>query len=95
VAAYNFAAGISDEHGNPPPKPFELSLIGYIDRFGAKAATGRDTLRVGEMSRMITCENIVNAYLSRKASDDWAKWATENPASAALLRDIEGLLDAD
>jgi len=95
VAAYEYAAGVLDDDGNPPPKPFELTLLGYIDRFGVTAATGRETLQVGEMRRMILCENIHNAYLSRKASDDWAKWATDNPFYAVLLREVEGLLDAD
>lgn len=34
-------------------------------------------------------ESVKNAYLSRKASKDWAKWAAANPKADALLKEIE------
>lgn len=34
-------------------------------------------------------ENIVVAYHSRKRSENWAAWADDNPAMAALLAEVE------
>ena len=90
VAAYRYAQ--EQYLDDPPPKPFELTLIGYIDRFGVEAVMGRPVLSAGELRRMYTVENIYNAYNARKASEDWAKWAAENPARAAMLAEVEGLI---
>ena len=78
-----------------PPKPFELSLIGYIDRFGVEPVMGRPTLSAGEIRRMMAVENVYTAYMSRKQADDWAKWAHDNPHYAKILSSVERILDAD
>ena len=68
-------------------------MLGYIDRFGAEAVTGRRVLSAGQIRRMVAAENVYNAYMSRKASNDWGKWVNENPRMAAILAEVEGLLD--
>jgi hypothetical protein len=83
------------ELDDPPPRPFESILLGYIDRFGVRSVLGRDILSAGEIRRMIAVENIIRAHQSRKASDDWVKWTKDNPAYAAILHDVESVLDAD
>jgi hypothetical protein len=64
--------------------PRELELMGYVTRFGAAAVFGR-TPGAGELRRMIAAENVVNAYNARKASENWAEWASANPAANRLL----------
>lgn len=60
-------------------------LLDYIDRFGVKAVTGRDTLGAGELKAMVMAENIRRAYWSRDAyknsegKADWAEWAQKHP----------------
>lgn len=44
---------------------------------------------------MLSTENIVNAYRSRKASDNWGKWAQDFPRQARMLADIEVELNKD
>lgn len=88
-AVYQYAEG---EHlDTPPPRPFELSLLGYIDHFGVEAVMGRPVLSAGEIRRMITAKNIYEAYQSRKASTDWAKWAHDYPDYARILAEVEKL----
>jgi len=53
------------------------------------AVYGRQVLSYGEIQRMITAENIVQAFHARKKSENWAAWANNNPASARLLAEIE------
>ena len=88
AAAYHYASG----DGSPPA---EVSELYYIERFGVEAAMGRKHLRVGEMRRMVVVDNILTAYKSRKAAEDWAKWASDNPANARLLNDVEKDINAD
>ena len=64
--------------------PRELELMGYVTRFGAAAVFGR-TPGAGELRRMIAAENVVNAYNARKASENWAEWASAYPAANRLL----------
>ena len=40
---------------------------------------------------MIAAENIVTAYLSRRASQNWGKWAQDNPALEKIILDAEVL----
>ncbi len=87
MAAFRYAG--SGEH--PPPG---LATLSYIDRFGVKAVLGKDVLSYGEIQRMLTEENIVKAFSSRKASGDWAKWAQENPQDEKLLTQAEILANA-
>lgn len=95
MEAYHYAAGIKTDNGMPSPPPNELILLSYIDRFGVEAVTGRKTLPFGDARRMITAENIIEAYRDRKRSGNWAEWAEKNPAGSALLMRIETLLSED
>lgn len=96
VEAYHFAENAPDENDRLPPAPFELILLGYIERFGVKAVTGRDVLSAGEIRRMITADNIRNAYQSRRAAQKdekgWAGWAAQHPNYDAWLKDVEKIL---
>ena len=74
------------------PEPDELIAGRLVDRFGAAAVYGRP-LGYGELKRMLTAENIVNAYRARDASANWAQWATENPELNRLLN--EAMSDGD
>jgi hypothetical protein len=68
------------------PKPSELKLLEYIDRFGVEAVTGRKTLGAGELLRMIAAQNIVQAYRDKQAhKDGWAAWQQQHPAQNQLL----------
>ena len=75
------------ETGKNPPR--EIADVSYIDRFGVMAVYGRPVLSCNEIQRMILAENIVSAYRGRKNSDNWAKWASDNPADARLLSEVE------
>jgi hypothetical protein len=79
----------------PSPKPNELILLSYIDRFGVEAVTGKNILPFGDARRMIVAENIVEAYRDRKKSGNWAEWAEKNPSAAELLRQVEMTLSED
>lgn len=37
------------------------------------------------MRRMAIVENTINAYRSRSRSENWAKWAADNPDQKRLL----------
>ena len=91
AAALEYAADLDK------PQPFELILLGYIDRFGVRAVMGRDELSAGEIRRMFTTENIVKAYLSRKSAmdgGDVVEWAKNNQFYVSILADVEKI-DAD
>lgn len=77
AAAYRYADG---EGKIPAP----LQWLRYGERFGFEAIFGRQPRPV-EMRQMIACENVVSAYNSRAAADDWVKWAKDNPAAAETL----------
>jgi len=79
AAAYAFA----DEDGEQPE---ELILLGYIDRFGAKAVMGR-ALSAREIRGMVLAENVVNAYKERQAASDWTIWTDNNKDKARLLNE--------
>ena len=73
-----------------PPVPYEIALASYIDRFGVKAVTGKDTLSASEINRIIVSEKIVDAYKSREASGkEWGKWAAAHPDLDEFLKQIE------
>lgn len=55
-----------------------------MDRFGAQAVYGRN-LGAGEIRRMITAENTIQAYRDRERAENWAQWAHDNRAAAGLL----------
>lgn len=46
------------------------------------------TLGAGEIRRMIAADNVVKAYRSRAASDNWAQWAQKNPEMSRLLNAV-------
>jgi len=63
-----------------------------------KAVTGFDVLPVGLMRRMITQENIIEAFRSRRQAMEGgnvADWANKNENAARLLSEVEKILDAD
>lgn len=64
-------------------------MLAKIDRFGLEAIIGRKQFYYGELRRLITAENIVIAYHSRKRSDNWAAWAEDNKAMARMLAEVE------
>lgn len=65
--------------------PVEVALARAIDRFGAKAVTGKEILRPGLVSRITTVENVIMAYKLRKQAVNWASFDRENPELAAML----------
>lgn len=75
--AYAYAEGVGEI-------PRELQLLGYADRFGVEAVYGRMP-GAGELRAMVLAENVVTAYHSRQKSENWAKWAQENPDMNRLL----------
>ena len=66
-------------------------MLNMIDRFGVRAATGRDVLGYGEMTRMRHAEFIVKSYNAREASENWAEFAKQNPAASHALSEAERL----
>lgn len=64
--------------------PVELQTGQYITKFGAWAVMGRP-LYLHEIKEIIIAENVENAYRSRRASGDWAKWTSENQTMAEIL----------
>jgi hypothetical protein len=81
--AYAYADG-----GGGMPK--ELILAHRIDRFGTQAVLGR-MLNYSEIKRIEMAEYVVNAYMSRKASNNYAEWVGSNQRAAELLAYAEGL----
>lgn len=89
MEAYRYAEGAPDAGGKLPPHPRELTTLGYIDRFGVRAVMGKDELAYHEIQEMLAAENVVHAYLARKASNGWGKWAQDNPEADKLLKKVE------
>jgi hypothetical protein len=83
--AYAYA---SEGHYSP-----EIERLARIDRFGIEAVTGKKVFMFGDFIRLRAAENIVNAYMSRKQSGNWAEWVASNPRPAQLLADIEMQLE--
>ena len=77
LAALRFARG---EGGVPA----EIETGRLINRFGVSAIYS-GPMGYGEMIRINITENIVSAYRGRKASDNWAEWATQHPEYSRLL----------
>lgn len=53
---------------------------------------GRSVLGYNEMVRIGTAEKIVRAYQMKANSDDWVKWARNNPDEAKLLAETEKMI---
>lgn len=89
TSAYRFAS-----EGQKSP---EIEKIRRIERFGLEAVTGRRVFGHAEYIRMITAENIANAYFSRKLYKDsegltnWAEWGQRHPEAQDLLNAVEVL----
>jgi hypothetical protein len=67
----------------------EVEKLHRINRFGLEAITGRRQFYYAEYLALLTAENIVIAYQSRKAAENWAVWYADNPRLAQILLDIE------
>jgi len=91
--AYLYAEQAQNKDGTYPAQPSNLSDLHLIDRFGA-TAMGYDVLPFGKIRHMIITENIVNAYETRKRSENWDKWAQANPDMLQVLTKIEIMLNA-
>jgi hypothetical protein len=78
AVAYAYAEG----SGKQPQELIELTLI---DRFGVEAIKNRKYLNSKEVRSMLLTENVVNAYKSRKESENWAKWADDNREAQEML----------
>jgi hypothetical protein len=91
VAAWNHLEG-------GDPKPNELILLDYIDRYGAQAVVGR-TLGAGELRSMTVAGNVRQAYVSRMnyrdkdGAENWTEWARNNPEMSQLLNHAAMLAD--
>jgi hypothetical protein len=77
-AAYRYA-----EDSTHNRMPHDLEMLRFVDRFGW------DTVQqapAGSLRRMITADNVVNAYHSKKADKEgWAAWQAKNPQANQLL----------
>ena len=62
----------------------ELVLAWAVGKYGAQAVFGR-TLSFQEIRVMDIADNVFRAYRERERSDNWAKWAQDNPDKARLL----------
>ena len=82
------AAALTYAQGDGP-MPAELMLGRMIERYGTQAVLHRDYIGAGEAFAMNTAENIVNAYKSREASENWAEWAQKYPEMCQTLAGVE------
>lgn len=53
---------------------------------------GRPYLGFNEMVKIRAAEGIVHAYRKKVNSDDWAKWAQDNPDEAERLAEVEKMV---
>lgn len=67
----------------------EIEKLRRIERFGLEAVTGRRVFYHAEYRHLITAENIVYAYETRKRAANWVAWTVSNPKLAELLAEIE------
>lgn len=93
--AYLFAEGAVDENNKRPPFPTALVLFEDIKRYGVEAVTGRPVLRAGEILSINLSLEIISAYQSRKAAQNWHEWTESNPGGASLLANVEKIINAD
>ena len=66
-------------------QPDELILLGYIDRYGVEQVLGKRQLSAKEIREMTLADNVLRAYRSRQASENWAAWAEAHPGENRLL----------
>ncbi len=83
AAAYAYAEG-----SGPMPREYEIGQ--HIESFGAAAVLGR-VMGAGEIRRIATVRNVIEAYRSRAryrdehGNENWAEWASGNHGLAAVL----------
>lgn len=63
-----------------------------IDRFGVEAVMGRPYLGMGEMIKINAAERVVRGYRMKANSENWSKWARDNPKDAEKLVEVEKLI---
>ena len=85
TSAYQYA-----ESGGRSPLYLQMSFL--AKSYGVPSFMGR-TLYAHEVYRMNMAQQVYDAYLSRKASENWADWATKNEDAAHLLARVERLLN--
>jgi hypothetical protein len=83
AVAYAYA-----ESNGQTEKPFELTLLENIDRFGVMAIMARPVMYVGEVYRMRAAENTITFYRSMIRSNNWAEWTSNNPFWAKLFFEL-------
>lgn len=62
--------------------------------YGVQAVFGR-MLFAYEIYAINASRNVHNAYMSRSASENWAKWSEDHPREAELLIEIEKIIDEE
>jgi hypothetical protein len=67
------------------PLPRWIVLKNRILTYGVEAVMGRPVLGAKEINYMETCERVILAHQARQASENWAAWASDNPAANLLL----------
>ena len=78
------------ETGQAAPREYDMAQL--VRAYGAAAVVGR-VMSCGELRRMRAAENIITAHRSRTASDNWAKWASQNPEQSRVLIAAEKMRD--
>ena len=62
-----------------------MNVSREIGKYGVEAVTGERVLRVRLLRDMNIANNIINAWESRKQSDNWTQWTADNPDAADIL----------
>jgi hypothetical protein len=70
---------------NDEPIPGCVLTGRAIEKYGVESVTGEKIIRVRLHRDITMANNVINSYESRKQSDDWVKWVTENPDMNSLL----------
>lgn len=78
------------ETGQDAPREYDMAQL--VRAYGAAAVVGR-VMSAGELRRMRAAENIITAHRSRTSSDNWAKWASQNPEQSRVLIAAEKMRD--
>ena len=60
------------------PIPECVHLGHAIEKYGVEAVTGEKILRVRLHRDINMANNVLHAYESRKQSDNWVEWQSEN-----------------
>ena len=81
----------ASEGGQIPPY---LKMYDITKEYGTRDVMGR-TLFAFEIYRMNAARNVYEAYMERKASDNWAEWADKHPNHSKILNYVERLTNDD